>query len=139
MNVTKITIGRLYNLGNYEHVRYEISAEVNEDGCASMALTGLERVLNGLNPKCPVDQCALWECQRKAKWDDKDWQASRWVDNWRVAKQENELELAELQSKLEAWKKHQAKCRTLLDDLAGASEYKDAKLNWDDDDNWNND
>lgn len=31
MNVTKITIGRLFNLGSYEHVRYELTVEIREE------------------------------------------------------------------------------------------------------------
>ena len=30
MKITKITVGRLHNLGNYEHVRYELTVEVPE-------------------------------------------------------------------------------------------------------------
>jgi hypothetical protein len=51
MKITKITIGRLYNLGSYEHVRYEISVEVPEGESSATALIGLEKVVTALSPK----------------------------------------------------------------------------------------
>ena len=52
--VTRITIARLFNLGSYEHIRYEVTVEVPEGRSASSALIGLETVLSRLSPKRPV-------------------------------------------------------------------------------------
>jgi hypothetical protein len=41
MNITKITIGRLYNLGSYEHVRYELTAEVPQGESPATAIIGM--------------------------------------------------------------------------------------------------
>ena len=43
MNITKITIGRLYNLGNYEHVRHDLTVEVKDGESAATAITGMEK------------------------------------------------------------------------------------------------
>ena len=50
MNVSKITIGRLYNLGNYEHIRYEVSVDLENEDDATKAMVGLEKVIAGLAP-----------------------------------------------------------------------------------------
>lgn len=48
--VSRITIARLYNLGNYEHVRYEISIDIPPGGSAKNTLTDLMEILKGLKP-----------------------------------------------------------------------------------------
>jgi hypothetical protein len=50
MNVTKITVARLYNTGNYEHVRYELTVEVHEGESAALALRGVTSILHRLAP-----------------------------------------------------------------------------------------
>lgn len=50
MNITKITIGRLFNLGNYEHVRYEITVDVGADESPEQALRALDLTLARLKP-----------------------------------------------------------------------------------------
>ena len=51
MQITKITIGRLYNLGSYEHVRYELTAEVPAGESAATAIIGMEKLMSALSPK----------------------------------------------------------------------------------------
>lgn len=51
MHVTKITIGRLFNLGNYKHVRYELTVEVPAGASVQAALEGAETVIEELSPK----------------------------------------------------------------------------------------
>ena len=53
MNITKITIGRLYNLGSYEHIRYELTCEIPSGESPATALIGLEKLIGALNPKLP--------------------------------------------------------------------------------------
>jgi hypothetical protein len=48
--VTKITVARLYSLGNYEHVRYEISAEVADGESAAEAMKSLMAITQRLKP-----------------------------------------------------------------------------------------
>jgi hypothetical protein len=49
--VSRITIGRLYNLGNYEHIRYELSVEIPEGGDVTKAFKRCAAILKALNPK----------------------------------------------------------------------------------------
>jgi hypothetical protein len=50
MNITKITAARLYNTGNYEHVRYELTVEVPEGESPALALRGVASILHRLKP-----------------------------------------------------------------------------------------
>src|SRR5438552_16974521 len=51
MKTTKITLGRLYNLGNYEHLRYEMTVEIADGESATDALLGLEKIMDALKPE----------------------------------------------------------------------------------------
>lgn len=66
MNITKITIGRLYNLGNYEHVRYDLTVEVKEGESAATAITGMEAIIAGLAPLSKACIKSAGELQRMA-------------------------------------------------------------------------
>jgi hypothetical protein len=137
--ITKITIARLYNLGNYEHERFEIEVAVPEGASAARAMVAVERILSELNPKCPVDVSAMMEADRRFKWSDEDWQRSRWEPSWQQAKADNAQKLKELTFEYTQWKQRQARVRRLLDDLGTASHYRDAKQNWEDDHDYFND
>ena len=63
--ISKITASRLFNLGNYEHVRFEISVDLEEKDSPARLLRELEETLESLNPHNPVSD---WELSRaKAK------------------------------------------------------------------------
>lgn len=132
--VTRISIGRLFNLGSYEHKRYEIEIAVPEGQSAGEALMGVERILEALKPKCPVDVSHLGDLKRYREWTDAElarawFLGDRSVEKWR---EDNESEIAKLEAQLKDWRDHQEKVRQLLDDLGAASQYKDAKLDWED-------
>lgn len=143
MKTTKITIGRLYNLGNYEHVRYELTAEIQESESAGTALIGLENILAALNPKKPhgvLDEHDLKNAQVRI-------QNVMEMSNEMVLEAHGKSKVAvlnEWQKKLDAaiertqrWNIMQMRSRILLDDLGGAANYTDAKQKWDD--NYDND
>ena len=50
MKISKITVGRLYNLGNYEHIRYDLTVDVPDGESASTAIIAVERLLVALSP-----------------------------------------------------------------------------------------
>lgn len=140
MQITKITIGRLYNLGNYEHVRYELTVELKEGETASTATRGVENILDGLDPKrgrAVPDDAAIAHAEMKIKTI-----AEEMTDD-QVANQYGRSKvvvLDELKSKLQtarmkklAFEKHRDQCRALFDDLGGAAVWKDAKQDWDND------
>lgn len=53
MTITKITAARLYNTGNYEHVRYELTVELIEGDSAAQAMKAVQSILDRLAP----DRC----------------------------------------------------------------------------------
>lgn len=119
--VSRITIGRLYNLGNYEHIRYELSVDVPEGTKPSKAFIGAMRVLRAANPKPP---CSAWELERARIAVAKD------------GKDRSEDEKANLKlyqervAAHELWRKQREAALTLLDTMGGTKEHRDAKHDW---------
>ena len=121
--VSRITIGRLYNLGNFEHIRYEISVDV--DGNASATLRNVENIIAALNPKRQCDAHTHWRVERLEKKTD--------------LTDDDNKELEQLKKRVkadEAALKRREKAREKLDKLNGTSVYKDAKLEWDEEDRY---
>lgn len=147
MRTTKITIARLFNLGNFEHQRYEITVELNDVDSASAAIVGLEKILEALAPE------SRWGVKSQAEID---------REQRRITQLHSDLEekgsdefkrrhgyfegtpaeyiarcesmRAEERKKRLEYVKRASTARKLLDDLAGASEWKDHKLNWESND-----
>lgn len=144
--ISRITIGRLFNLGSYEHVRYELTIEVPEGESASTALEGAERLFVALNPKEPGSVSSESDIERQQRQvnDMKErlsvgsGEFERYYGHGYVGTPEEyiarcEQSLAESIQKRQAWKARSQKARSLLDDLGGAAKWRDAKLEWDDD------
>ena len=144
MNITKITIGRLYNLGSYEHVRYELTAEVPQGESPATAIIGMEKILAALSPKTSThsrDELArekrqVEEMHRKLSDEGPD-EFRRYYGHSFVGTPEEyigrcEQSYSENVARREAWEARSAKARRLLDDLGGAANFKDAKLDWED-------
>jgi len=136
--VTNITIGRLFNLGNYEHVRYELTVELQPGESAAETLAGLENVMNALDPKPPgnvADSAGLFRSRQyieQAKEESEEHiQLYHGTDKaTHLAKLEKEHE--EMRVRSLAWFERRDKARQLLDDLGGASKWVDDKINWED-------
>ena len=139
MKTSKITIGRLYNLGNYEHIRYEITVEVGEGEDATTALIGLENILAAINPKRPAGVLSPGEIKNaeerietlEAKSEDdvaRDYGKSKVVivAEWRK-------KLADAVEKSRRWDIMQQLARRHLGDLGAAEKFVDAKQDWGDD------
>lgn len=147
MNISRVTVGRVFNLGNYENVRYELSVDVPAGESAATALVALEKIIGALTPKgSPIseaelkrDKLQIEEMHRCLSNDGPD--AFKRINAWHMAGKESpeeyiamrEATLAENSKKLEAWKAKHEKARKLLDDLGGAAVWKDAKQDWEDD------
>lgn len=136
--VSRFTIGRLYNLGNYEHVRYELTVEVGEGRSAAVALKNTLRLLRAVNPKPPVSsfdyERALLQIAKPEDWH------KNIQDEAQQAKLRKEMvvEAKKVVKKFEAWAKRRHAAELVLDDIGCAKAFKDAKLSWDnDDDGWN--
>lgn len=142
MNITKITIGRLYNLGNYEHIRYELSVEIKEGESATTAMKGAESIIEALKP---LDRCGIKseseidrarkEVEEMSKMPVAEWERryGHCVGTPSEVMQRYTLALKEEEDKREEARHRASEARELLDDLGGAAEWRDAKLSWQDD------
>lgn len=51
MKVSRFTIARLYNIGHYEHVRYELTIDIAPEDSPRTAFVDAERILSMLDPR----------------------------------------------------------------------------------------
>jgi hypothetical protein len=141
LRIARITVGRLYNLGNYEHVRYELTVEVPEGASAASAIRGVEKILAGLKPlkmQCIDTEIELTRKEREieemrkmpvAEWERRYGHCkgtpseviARYEEQFNESKQKREHALLVAQT-----------ARHLFDDLGGAEQWKDATLDWQD-------
>lgn len=121
--ITQITMAVLYNLGRYEHVRYELSAEVGPGESAKAAFEEVRYILAVLKPLRTPDclasyneACKLEDAQRS------EYQKAN-IDAWA--------------SEVGAWntaKARRADAIKALDTLGGNSKFRDAKQDWENQD-----
>ena len=140
MNVSKITIGRLYNLGNYEHIRYEVSLDLNDEDDATKALVGLEKVISGLAPfkgiKSKDELTRLrGEIERMKLMPLVEWERQY---GHCVGKPSEVIARYEKSLEEETFKSANAMDRATmarhqLNDIGGASVWNDPKLDWEED------
>ncbi len=139
MKITKITIGRLYNLGSYEHIRYELTVDVPEGESAATAVLGMERILTALNPsKSTKDKAEIdrekhrLETMRALSDEDFRRQHYGFVGTKEEYLQRIQDGIDEATAKRLQWEARQGQARRLFDHLGGASKFRDAKLDWED-------
>lgn len=145
--ISKITVGRLYNLGSYEHIRYELTVDVPDGESAAKAIIGIEKILIGLKPEKTTAVPSQTDLKHEAnhieemikyyrehteevfdqKYGHYEGSASEYITRCQTSHQNN------LQKRME-WETREKKARILFDDLGGASEWKDCKLDWETDD-----
>ena len=122
--VTRIAIGRLHNLGNYEHIRYDITVDLSNGDNPGLIIARLEKLLSALKP-VTTD----YEYQR----------ALRIMSDPEQTKDETARNLEIYKQRIEKRDKAVARrerALILFGALGGASEYTDAKNKWEDDDYW---
>ena len=149
MKTTKITIARLFNLGSYEHVRYEITVELAAGDSARETMMGLEKVLEALKPERSCCVSTEGELRRKqhlleelkaALSKDPDEEFRRKHGHFTGTPAEYvarvEQQYVEDVAKRVAYEKRAAAARRALDDLGGASTWKDCKLDWETDEDY---
>lgn len=123
--ITNITVARLYNVGNYEHIRFEISAEVPKGGNAKQTLLDMGGILAQLKPiKKPYNYDTAKEVLQKLPEQLSEAEKGL-LDEFRTIVGEYETARA---LRLVALDK--------LDDVGGSSKATDAKANWDEDVPW---
>ncbi len=142
MNVSKITIGRLYNLGNFEHIRYELTVEIHPSESATQAITAIEKILSALSPKTSThsrdelrrEAFRIEELGAALKGTPDEDEFRRKYGHFAGSPAQYvercvQSHLANMAERT-AWETRSAKARQLLDDLGGAAIWKDAKLDW---------
>lgn len=145
MKITKITIGRLYNLGSYEHVRYDLTVELKDGESAQVAMLGMEKLIAALSPKTSTHsreelarerrRLDLMHTDLDAIGDDEFYRKHGHYQGTPVEYVARcEKSHAENVAERDEWEARQEKARRLLDDLGGAAEWKDAKLDWENED-----
>lgn len=123
--VSRITIARLHNCGNYEHVRYEIAVDVAPDGNPAAVLQELESILNDLKPTKTEFDYELRNARAKMALP-----ASELTD---IDFRNMALYRERVRKADEETANREAAMRK-LNELGGSRVYTDAKNNWDDND-----
>jgi hypothetical protein len=122
--VTSIHVGRVYNLGNYENQRVEITAAVGADDDPGRVLRTLETILNNLHAKHGIMGHNVTQARTV------------------LAKPESELSEYEREElpkyrerieKVEEAKRRREQARAALTTLDHTDEHVDHKRDWDDD------
>jgi len=133
--IERITIGRLYNLGRYEHVRYELQVAIPEGADAAQVFKNTVTLLRSLNPRPPVTVEA-WEEAKEELAQDPAKMCQHFVDQ--DARQERIEEIfREARAKVElyeAWSKRCREAQAAFSNLGGTSVFTDCKETWEEQD-----
>jgi len=119
--ISRVTLGRLHNLGNYEHVRYEVTVELPPGTSPASVIHELEQTLNGLEPKSPI---SAWEL-RTALEDLKRQGIEPEDDRTRERARERI-------TRHDQWRKQRDAALRRFNQFGGSEVWTDAKDNWDD-------
>ncbi len=138
--ITRIVAKRLYNIGSYEHVSYELEEHIPEGESAAEAMIGLERILAAISPKTSTHEQAELIRARRYVEKMKEQLAKEGAESFRrhlegtpeeyIARCEASCDQNE--AARAAWEQQHAKARQMLDDLGGAAKWTDSKLYWED-------
>lgn len=121
--ITSIAVSRLYNLGNYQNVKYDLAAEVPPGVSAKKILLQLTHTLGLLKPIFEPGCRDEWEVAlQKSEKERSDWEKER-LPEWTEQMNEYKKLLARRERALAS-----------LDSMGGSSTEKDAKVTWEDSD-----
>lgn len=138
--ITRITMARLHNLGNYEHVRYEVTVDLPAGTSPASVARDLEDTLNALEPKCPVSDWDLGNAIKllsgpeptlQPKCDDDDDTFTSPEQALRRAQADRERARLHI-ARHEAWRRARDVALRRFDELGGTARHTDAKDQWDD-------
>jgi hypothetical protein len=121
--IVQVEVSVLYNLGNYSNVRYSLAAEVPKGGSARQTLHDLKHILTMLKPVHEPDSADQLERVLAKPEEDRSAYEKEHLREWAetVGKYKGRLTLRD-------------QALRLLDELGGASEFRDAKAEWESDD-----
>jgi hypothetical protein len=121
--VTSIAMERVFNLGDYENIKYNIRVEVAHGDDPTRVLVSLENILNNLRAKSGVSDYMLERAKRALEKPESELTESEKVslDDYRSYVQRDED--AQMRRR---------KAREALSTLDYTNEHKDHKRDWDD-------
>lgn len=120
--ITSIQVSRLYNTGNYTNISYSLTAEVPKGGSALETLKQLYYVIQMLKPlRKPECLDRFKTASAKMEGEQSEYEKEH-LPEWR----EEIVNFEALKAAREAAVKS-------LDDLGGSSQRRDAKRDWEDD------
>jgi len=125
--VSRIAIGRLHNLGNYEHIRYDVTVDLVNGENPGLIIQRLEKLLAALKP-ITTD----YDYQRAVKV----------MSDPELAADETARNIEVYKARIERHDKAVARrerALILFAALGGQSQHTDAKDNWEDDGFWDED
>lgn len=123
--ITHVEIARLHNLGNYEHVRYQVKVELPLGASPSSVVGELEQMLSDLEPKCPWSTWDLAHAQKVLQQaEPEEGVSAEDHARRRDAAREKLARYAE-------WKKQRDAALAKLDQFGGLAVHTDAKDRWD--------
>lgn len=121
--ITRLSVSCLYNRGNYENVKYDLSTEVPRGGSPKATLMTMVEILSALRPIKMTH-----EIQRALEVVDKSPSERSEFDKEHLA------EFTEIVCKYRGRIAARDKALESLDDMGGAAEHRDAKNSWSFDD-----
>ncbi len=133
--ISRITIGRLHNLGNYEHVRYEVTVELPPGTSPASVLHTLDRLVAELEPRGPYSTSEVHRAQRTVSKpepklaDFSDWGSP--TERLDEALRERSRAV-ELLKRYDEWRMRRDAAQLRFDEFGGTRVYTDAKDRWDD-------
>lgn len=120
--ITSISVSRLYNLGNYQNIKYDLTATIGPSESSEATFRSLHWILQKLKPlREPECKRSYEEAIKLTQEKQSEYQRAH-VKEWA--------------EEMAAWtlaKHHRSEAVRLLDDLGGTSTYTDHKASWDDD------
>lgn len=121
--VVHVEVKALFNLGNYQNITYGMSAEVPAGGSARQTLIDLQWIIGRLRPiRKPDCEAEYEQCSKTPEGERTEWQKN------------HSQEWAERMANYHARVAQQSQALRLLDEIGGKSEYRDAKAEWENED-----
>lgn len=139
--ITQITIRRLFNLGSYEHISYDLKVEVGDKESAAKTLTNLEKILNGLAPL--KDKVQPYEIEREDRRVAEMLSERNKIGDVEFKQKHGFFEgtpleyiarcaknVEEIKARRSNYEQRLKQSHAMLDDIGGEAKWKDAKLDW---------
>lgn len=116
--ISRLTVARLYNLGDYEHKRIELVVEMPHGQDVGKTLATVEGILERFEHKAPndLDQYPLNGFIERQAWTEREWSEQDYAD-WQKTKADEAQAIQLAREENAAWEAKQAELRSLLNKL----------------------